>query len=123
MLFGAFKGTYQMFLSDKNTFSSVPKKGHRQTEKTTPQNNVSDQCLHCLLSGISIGNRMKKSTPDTILDFLEKLSLFIKTFGHVLGCGDGFFWESGSVNQCGTKGKVCGCKLNVKHRQRPALLS
>ena len=44
-------------------------------------------------------------------------------FGHVLGCGAGFFGESGSVNQCGPKAKNCGCKLNLNHQQKPALLS
>ena len=56
--------------------------------------------------------------------FLEKMSLYWKKFfGHVLGCGAGVFGESGSVNQCGTKGKVYGCKLNLNHWQKPALLS
>ena len=57
-----------------------------------------------------------------IPQFLEKLSLYRKK-GHVLGCGAGVFGESGSVNQCGTKGKVYVCKLNLNHRQKPALLS
>ena len=40
----------------------------------------------------------------------------VKTFlGHVLGCEAGVFGESGSVNQCGPKGKVYGCKLNLNH--------
>ena len=38
----------------------------------------------------------------------------------MLGCGAVFFWESGRVNQCGTKGKVYGCKLNLNHRQKSA---
>ena len=43
-------------------------------------------------------------------EFLEKLSLYQKKhFGHVLECGVGVFGESGSVNQCETKGKVYGC--------------
>ena len=55
----------------------------------------------------------------------ETVALPEKKFGHVLGCRAGVFGESGSVNQCGTKGKVYGCKLNlhVNHQQKPALLS
>ena len=53
----------------------------------------------------------------------ETVALPKKFFGNVFGCGAGVFEESGSVNQCGTKGKVYGCKLNLSHRQKPALLS
>ena len=51
---------------------SSPIKGtyvNRADHDQTPQNKVSDQGLHCLLTGISIGNRMKiktKSKPDTL---------------------------------------------------------
>ena len=38
-----------------------------------------------------------------------------KFFGHVLGCGAGVLGESGSVNQCGTNGKVYERKLNLNH--------
>ena len=49
-------------------------------------------------------------------EFLEKLSLYRKTyFCHVLGCGAGVYGESGSVNQCGTKDKVYGCKSNLNY--------
>ena len=38
-----------------------------------------------------------------------------KNLGHVLRYGAEFFDESGRVNQCGTKGKVYGCELNLNH--------
>ena len=59
-------------------------------------------------------------------EFLEKLetvTLLKNVFGHVLGYGAGLFGDSGSVNQCGKKGKIYGCKLNLNQRQKPALLS
>ena len=56
-------------------------------------------------------------------EFLENCRSTENVFGHVLGCGTGVFGESGSVNQCGTKGKVFGCKLNLNHRQKTALVS
>ena len=64
-------------------------------------------------------NNKKKSVAQ------EKLSLYRKNIlDHVLGCGAGLFWgETGSVNQCGTKDKFYGCKLNLNHRQKPVLLS
>ena len=47
-------------------------------------------------------------------EFLQKLLLYQKKcFGHVSGCGAGVFGDIGCVNQCGTKGKVYGCKLNL----------
>ena len=55
-----------MFLSEKPEYiykPSIPFWGHRQTVQTqirqTPQNAASDQGLHCLLTGISIRNRIK----------------------------------------------------------------
>ena len=49
--------------------------------------------------------------------FLEKLSLYRKQkIWPCVGIWSSGFWGGGSVNQCGTKGKVSGCKLNLNHR-------
>ena len=73
---------------------------------------------------LSENNCLTHATPFFKPEFHEKLSLYRKTiFGHALGCGAVFYGERGSVSQCVTKGKVYGCKLNLNHRQKPAVIS